>query len=86
MLPDICLWPKKFFYENQMKVGPISRTKRSPFHPYTVFQVNQIEDIEITFLKHLLAFCMQKFDPKKLSCGVICGHPISKNEIESLIK
>ncbi|XP_031636106.1 uncharacterized protein LOC116348997 [Contarinia nasturtii] len=86
MLPELSLWPNKFFYQNQMKMGSIARCARSPFHPYTVFQVNQIEDIEIDFLKQLLEFCLQYIEPKRCSYGIICGHPSSKDEIEAQIK
>lgn len=86
MLPDICSWPNKYFYDNKMEIVPIPRFKRSPFKPYTVFQVNTIEDIEIDFVRQLLEFCIRGIKEKRCSCGIICGHPESRDEIEAMIK
>lgn len=82
----IFAWPNKYFYNNKMKMSQTPRVRVAPFEPYTVLQVNNIEDIEIEFLEKLLNFCVQKITAKQCSYGIICGHPNSKAEIETMLK
>lgn len=86
MHPDIASWPNKIFYNNKMDLSPIVRMRRSPFKPYTVFQVNTIEDIEIEFVWQLLEFCFKIIKPNRCSYGIICGNPTSKDLIAEMIK
>lgn len=84
MHQSISSWPNKYFYNNKMKSN--ARLRQCPFEPYTVFQVNTIEDIEIDFVKKLLDFCVKKSASRKCNYGIICGHPDSRNEIEAMLK
>ncbi|XP_055312579.1 uncharacterized protein LOC129574522 isoform X2 [Sitodiplosis mosellana] len=87
MLPEICSWPNKYFYDSKMEIVPIVRPpKRSPFHSYTIFQVNTIEDIEVDFVRQLLEFSIRDIKGRRCSLGIICGHPDSRVEIETMIK
>lgn len=85
MHQEICSWPNKYFYKQQMNMIA-KQQRRTTFAPYSVFQVNNIEDIEVDFLKQLLEFCVKGIDPKKCSYGIICGHPSSKGQIEAMLK
>lgn len=86
MLPEISKWPNQYFYRNEMEIVPIPRVKRSPYHSYTIFQVNTIEDIEVNFVQQLLEFSICAIKERRCTCGIICGHPKSRDEIEKMIK
>lgn len=60
--------------------------RRTQFKPYTVFQVNTIEDIEIEFLKQLLEQCFKVNKQMKCTYGIICGDPSSQPQIEEMLK
>lgn len=83
---EIASWPNTYFYNKTMALAPIARPQRSPFKAYTVLQVNTIEDIEMEFVKQMLDFCMKQFEPRRCTCGIICGNPSSKEAIEQAIK
>lgn len=61
-------------------------TTEIEFCPYTVIQVNTIEDIEVSFVRKLLEFCVKVRKPSECTYGIICGHPASKGELEDMIK
>lgn len=86
MHESIYWWPNKYFYKNKMKKIRNARVRACTFTPYTVFQVNNIEDIEIDFMEKLLKYCVKQMHPRKFSYGIVCGHPDSKTEIETLLK
>lgn len=81
---SICSWPNKYFYKNTMKTAQNVRVRVCPLEPYTVFQVNTIEDIEVDFVEKLLDCCVNRIKPYKF--GIICGHPASKDQIETMLK
>lgn len=79
-------WPNKNFYKGSIKTEtPTSIIRGSPFEPYTVYQVNTIEDNEVDFMRRLLEFCTKIISPRNCSYGIVCGNPHSKNELEALI-
>lgn len=85
MNAEISLWPNKFFYKNQM-IALSKQNRKTLFKPYTVFQVNTIEDIEIQFLKLLLQQCFEVNKHMKCTYGIICGDPSSRTQIEDMLK
>lgn len=82
---EISLWPNNKFYHGKMI--QLENPPEDPmFWPYTVFQVNTVEDIEVTFMRQLLEFCVKFRKPTECSYGIICGHPKSKEELTEMIK
>lgn len=90
MDPAICLWPNKQFYKNQLQIAKSQKKSHStgsiPFEPYTLYQVNTVEDIEVDFVRQLLQVCFNAIDPKRCTYGIICGHPSTKLELDAMIK
>lgn len=85
MHPEILSWPNNTFYGGKML--PLEKSAKSTlFWPYTVFQMNTIEDNEVSFVHKLLEFCVEFIKPSSFSYGIICGHRSSKEQLEEMIK
>lgn len=85
MHSDIFSWSNKFFYKNEI-IPLAKQNRKTKFKPYTVFQVNTIEDVEIAFLKRLLELCFTEARHNDCKYGIICGDPNSQAPIEAMLK
>lgn len=86
MHEQIFAWPREAIYKGNSSVQPNKANQFNSISPYTVLQVNTIEDIEIDFLKQLLEMCVQRASPKKFSYGIICGNSETRIQLNEMFK
>lgn len=79
MHPDICGWPNKQFYGNEISGGN-QRFSVFSLHPYTVFNIRGCGE-EAVCAKKLMEALMTNLKADKLTCGVI-----TSRDIENLLE